>query len=147
MQIEFIMEIKFYNEIDDFKIKFVVIIAKHNGKFVLCKHKNRRTFEIPGGHRENYENVFDAAKRELFEETGASLFEIRKICPYSVDGNDGIISTNEESFGMLYYAEIFEFNKISSEIEKIEFFEAFPNENLTYPIIHSILYKKYLENN
>ena len=111
MQIGFIMEIKFYNEIDDFKIKFVVIIAKHNGKFVLCKHKNRSTFEIPGGHRENCENVFDAAKRELFEETGASLFEIRKICPYSVNGNDGIISTNEESFGMLYYAEIFEFSK------------------------------------
>ena len=140
------MKIKFYDKIDDIKIKFAVIIAIHNGKFVLCKHKDRNTFEIPGGHHENYESVVDAAKRELIEETGAAEFEIKEICPYSVNGKDGIIETREETFGMLFYAEILKFKDIKSEIEKIEFFDEFPNKNLTYPIIHTSLFKKYIDN-
>ena len=48
---------------------------------------------------------------------------------------------------MLYYAEIFEFKEINSEIEKIEFFRDIPYDNLTYPIIHTSLHNRYLNNN
>ena len=63
-------EVKFYDEVDDKLLKYAVIIAKTNGKWIFCKHKERDTYEIPGGHREPGENILDAAKRELYEETG-----------------------------------------------------------------------------
>ncbi len=44
--------VKFYSCIEDEKLKFAVIFAKSDGKFVLCKHKMRDTLEFPGGHRE-----------------------------------------------------------------------------------------------
>ena len=46
------MEVKFYENINDELLKFAVIIAKHQDKWVFCKHKERDTYEIPGGHRE-----------------------------------------------------------------------------------------------
>ena len=41
------MEIKFYKSIDDKILNFAVIIAIYHGKYVLCKHKERETFEFP----------------------------------------------------------------------------------------------------
>ena len=57
------MEVKFYDSVDDELLKFAVIIAKNNGKWVFCKHKERKTFEIPGGHREMGEKIEDTAKK------------------------------------------------------------------------------------
>lgn len=76
--------VKFYDTVEDALLKFAVIISKSNGKWVFCKHKERNTFEFPGGHRENKEDIFDTAKRELYEETGATEFTIKPICVYSV---------------------------------------------------------------
>lgn len=128
--------VKFYDTVDDALLKFAVIIAKSGGKWVLCKHRERSTFEVPGGHREPEEEIFTTAKRELYEETGAIDFEIKPICVYSVtrkEQTDG--QQAEESFGMLYYAEITSFEEeLHSEIEKIYFFEELPTE-WTYPLI------------
>ncbi len=44
--------VNFYDDVDDDLLRFAVIIAVHNGKYIFCKHKERNTFEIPGGHRE-----------------------------------------------------------------------------------------------
>ena len=44
------LEVKFYDSIDDSLLKFAVIISQSNGKWVFCKHKERDTFEVPGGH-------------------------------------------------------------------------------------------------
>ena len=46
------LEVNFYDEVDDSLLKFAVIISKADGKWVFCKHKERDTYEIPGGHRE-----------------------------------------------------------------------------------------------
>ena len=46
------VEVKFYDSIDDKFLKFAVIISKTNGKWIFCKHKERDTYEVPGGHRE-----------------------------------------------------------------------------------------------
>lgn len=50
-----IVEVKFYDSITDELLKFAVIISKSNGKWVFCKHKERDTYEVPGGHREENE--------------------------------------------------------------------------------------------
>ena len=70
------MEVKFYDSITDELLKFAVIISKSNGKWVFCKHKERDTFEVPGGHREENESIDETARRELYEETGATQFVI-----------------------------------------------------------------------
>lgn len=57
------LEVKFYDSIDDSLLKFAVIISQSNGKWVFCKHKERDTFEVPGGHREAGENILETAKR------------------------------------------------------------------------------------
>lgn len=100
------MEVKFYEDTEDKLLEFAVIISKYQGKWVFCKHKDRNTYEIPGGHREKNEDILNTAKRELYEETGATDFEIEKICVYSVTGKTRVNQSGKESFGMLYYADI-----------------------------------------
>ena len=55
--------VKFYDEVKDELLKFAVIIARTNGKFVFCKHKDRNTLEAPGGHREPGEEIGETARR------------------------------------------------------------------------------------
>ena len=133
-------EVRFYDTVDDSLLKFAVIIACSKGRWVFCKHKERDTYEIPGGHREPGENILDTAKRELYEETGAVKYSIKPICVYSVTAPnefDGV-----ETFGGLYFADIEEFeDELHSEIERISFFDSLP-EKLTYPMIQSYLVKE-----
>jgi 8-oxo-dGTP diphosphatase len=137
------MEVKFYENVEDSKLKFAVIISKSDGKWVFCKHKERDTYEIPGGHRENGEKIEDTAKRELNEETGAEIFNIEPICVYSVTGKNRVNETGEESFGMLYYADIKSFNQeLHSEMEKIVLLDELPIE-WTYPLIQPLLVKEF----
>ena len=128
------LEIKFYDNIDDECLKFAVIISKTNGKWVFCKHKERDTYEIPGGHRENGESILDTAKRELQEETGATDFTIKPICVYSVKGKTRVSNEDEENFGMLFIANIVSFEELHSEIENILITDTLI-DNWTYPLI------------
>ena len=57
------LEVKFYDTVDDSLLKFAVIISLSNGKWVFCKHKERDTYEAPGGHREVGEDILETAKR------------------------------------------------------------------------------------
>lgn len=61
------MTVKFYDEAEGSLLKFAVIVSKYNGKWVFCKHKQRETLEVPGGHREIGEKIGETAKRELYE--------------------------------------------------------------------------------
>lgn len=137
------LEVKFYDAVDDALLKFAVIISQSNGKWVLCKHKERDTYEVPGGHREEGEDILETAKRELQEETGAVKFDIEPICVYSVTGKTSVNDTGEESFGLLCFAEIMEFSgKLESEIEKVELMDEFP-EKWTYPLIQPKLIEEW----
>ena len=142
---ENVMEVKFYDTVNDELLKFAVVISKSNGKWVFCMHKERDTYEVPGGHREAGENILEAAKRELQEETGAVKYEIKPICVYSVIGKTRVNNTGEETFGMLYFAEITEFAKeLDSEMEKVVLMDKL-SENWTYPLIQPKLIEKYLQ--
>ena len=129
------LEVKFYNQVADECLKFAVIISKTNGKWVFCKHKKRNTYEVPGGHREENEDILETAKRELKEETGALDFDISPICVYSVTGKNKVNETGEETYGMLFFADIKTFeNELHSEMEKV-FITDILVENWTYPLI------------
>ena len=127
------LTVRFYEEAEDRLLKFAVIITKSKGKWVFCKHWERETYEVPGGHREEEENIEDTARRELYEETGAVEFSLVPVCVYSVVQDDGDDRT--ESFGKLYYAEVEQFEEqLHSEIEKIILADELV-ENWTYPLI------------
>ena len=130
------IQVNFYEQVEDELLKFAVIISKTDGKWVFCKHKTRDTYEVPGGHREMGETIFETAERELREETGAIDFNISPICVYSVKGKTKVNEKmDDESFGMLFYANIFSFEKeLHSEMEKIVVTNDLV-DNWTYPLI------------
>ena len=135
---------EFYENVADELLKFAVIISKSNGKWVFCKHKDRETYEVPGGHREAKETVLETAKRELSEETGAVQYDITPVCVYSVTGKNRVNQTGEETFGMLFFANIQSFEgDLHSEMEKIVFFDTLPTA-WTYPLIQPLLIEEYL---
>ena len=130
-------KVQFYDRMEDDKLRFAVIVAKTDGHWVFCKHRERDTLEIPGGHREPGEDILTTAKRELYEETGAAEFSIEPVCVYSVTAPWNY--EGQEVFGMLYYADIKAFEKeLHSEIERIYIQDKMP-EAWTYPDIQPLL--------
>ena len=90
------LEVRFYDKIEDSQLDFAVIIARTGEKWVFCKHKERDTYEVPGGHREAGETIEEAANRELKEETGAVNFKIEPVCVYSVKGKTRVNKDEEK---------------------------------------------------
>jgi 8-oxo-dGTP diphosphatase len=139
------VKVNFYelNTIEDNKLLFAVIMTKFNGQWLYVRHKDRNAWEIPGGHREENENINDTASRELFEETGAKKFKLTPICTYSVERDKSVDYT--ESFGQLFYSEVETLdNLLHFEISEIKLFDEIP-DNLTYPLIQPFLHNKVLE--
>lgn len=133
------MNVKFYAAVPDERLRFAVIVARSRGMWVFCRHRERTTYEIPGGHREPGETILAAAGRELREETGALAFDLTPVCVYSVTGRNRVNATGAEMFGMLFYAEIQTFEKeLHSEIEQVCLFNRLPSA-WTYPSIQPAL--------
>lgn len=130
--------------VDDFpqehiEYKYAIVVAMYGDRLVLVNHKNRDTWELPGGRRESNEEIDETAKRELFEETGALKFELTPICDYYVEEDDVV------TCGRLFFADIIEIDVLPDfEIEKIEFFDHLP-DNLTYQRIQPVLLRKVME--
>ncbi len=133
------MEVRFYDTAEDALLRFAVIIARAGGRWVFCKHRERDTYEVPGGHREAGESIAETAGRELREETGAVEFTLRPVCVYSVTGKNRVNDTGEETYGMLFTADITRFEaELHSEMEKVVLSDTFP-EAWTYPLIQPLL--------
>lgn len=135
------LKVTFYglNAVEDSQLLIAVIMARYEGKWIFVRHKDRSTWEIPGGHREENENINITASRELIEETGAKDFSIIPVSFYSV--NTGAT----ESYGQLFYADVKSLGELPDyEICEIRLFDSIP-ENLTYPLIQPHLFKKIEE--
>jgi 8-oxo-dGTP diphosphatase len=138
------MKVNFYkfNEIEDDKLKFAVIMARYMNQWIFVKHKERDTWEIPGGHREEKESIKETANRELREETGAIKFKLNAISVYSVVKEKNDTYDYDESYGALFFADIEELGQLPNlEIGEICLFSKQPT-NLTYPLIQPHLFNK-----
>ena len=123
------VELHEISEVDDSLLKYAVIPARYRDKWVFCRHEERTTWEIPGGHREPGEDITDTARRELWEETGALEFDLKPICVYSAGDKD-------KGWGLLCFAEIKKLGPLpASEIEEIRLTDDFFPGELTYPEI------------
>ncbi len=112
----------------------VDIVALYKGKWIFCKHKSRGTWENPGGHIEEGETPLEAAKRELYEETGAIRFDMEPLCDYYIDGeiNGRYFKGNVQ----VYFAIVHTLGELpcESEMESMDFFDTLPDD-LTYPML------------
>ena len=114
--------------------KYVVILSEYRGKIVLSKHRERATWETQGGHIEPGETPMEAAKRELFEESGAVRFTIAPVCDYWAA--DERTCAN----GMVFIAHIEELGNLpDSEMAQVALFDQLPGA-LTYPEITPMLF-------
>lgn len=99
----------------------------------MVRHRERSTWEIPGGHREPMEDLEKGAARELYEESGAEVFDLIPIAVYSVTDGD------RKTYGQLFYSKVESMGQLPAfEIAEVRFVDALP-DNLTYPAIQPVL--------
>lgn len=119
--------------------KYVMVLSRYQGKYLLSRHKERTTWETQGGHIEPGETPLQAAKRELFEESGAVRYHIEPLFDCRAQDAHG------EANGVVFAAEIEELGPLpQSEMAEVRAWEQIP-ENLTYPSLTMTLWKAWQE--
>ena len=126
------------DRVADESLQFAVIMAQEDGKWLLCRHRERDTWEIPGGHREAGEDIEETAQRELYEETGVTDAELTPVEVYSVTREDGATS-----YGMLFLARVKARGELpeNSEMSEVTMTHLLP-QALTYPDIQPKLFSR-----
>lgn len=113
--------------------KYVVVCSRYDGKWLLSRHKNRDTWETQGGHIESGETPEVAARRELYEESGAVEADLHPVFDYF--GYD----SRSHSNGMVFLADIRTMGSLpESEMKETALFEILP-DSLTYPQVTPVL--------
>lgn len=116
--------------------RFVVIFARYRDKWLYCRAKRRDSFETAGGRIEQGETTLEAAKRELYEETGAKEFDIVPAFDYLVR------FPNIHSNGQVFFAKINELENMPDyEMAEVKLFDSIP-EKMRFPYILPVLYEK-----
>lgn len=119
--------------------KFVVVCSRLNGQWLLSRHRQRDTFETQGGHIEPSETPLDAARRELYEESGVTDAEIIPVCDYH-----GWVD-NLHSNGVVFFAKIRHTGTLpKSEMRETALFPELPDD-LTYPLVTPVLMAQALK--
>ena len=103
--------------------RYTVIFARYRDQWLYCRHKERDTFETAGGHIEKGETPEEAAKRELYEETGATKFELTPLYDYAVHVESGYAN------GVVFLAEVEELDKLPNfEMAETALFDTIPSK-------------------
>ena len=115
--------------------KYTVICTAYQGKWLMSRHKKRTTWETQGGHIEPGETPLEAAKRELWEESGAEEYTIEPIFDYWATDDIG------SSTGAVFRAEITKLGPIpkGSEMAEVRLFDTLPDV-FTYTYISTVLF-------
>ena len=109
--------------------KYVVVCSRYQNKWLLSKHIKRDTWETQGGHIEPGETPMDAARRELYEESGVEDAMLYRVCDYY--GYDAVGHSN----GAVFLADIHHLGHLpESEMKETKLFETLPDD-LTYPYV------------
>ncbi|WP_163579439.1 RNA deprotection pyrophosphohydrolase [Gracilibacillus saliphilus] len=87
------IQLSFEDQPFDSDPKHVWVICRFEKKWLLTKHKNRG-LEFPGGKVEQNETPKQAAIREVLEETGGEVDQIKYIGQYFVSGKREKLAKN-----------------------------------------------------
>lgn len=111
---------------------FVAIVSCYQGSLLFSRHSGRVTWETQGGHIEPGETPEEAARRELFEESGALEYTLHPLCDYAAAGTAGVAyAAHIKTLGLLP----------PSEMAQVGRFNGLP-PYLTYPGITPQLYRQ-----
>ncbi len=126
-----------------------VIVENDEGNLLLQKRKDNHCWGYAGGSVELDEKVEDAAKRELFEETGLTANSMELFGIFSGDETHYIYPNGDEvsNVDIVYICKDFsgELKKQESEVEELKFFNRTHLPEEIFPPIKSAL-KKWIEN-
>lgn len=116
--------------------RYVVVLSRYQGQLFLSRHRARATWETQGGHIEPGETPLEAARRELYEESGAVRFRMKPVFDYwAGEEPDG-----PGASGVVFAAEIEELGPLpESEMAETACFNTLPLQ-LTYPWISPVLF-------
>ena len=113
--------------------KYVVVCSYYKGQWLLSRHAKRDTWETQGGHVEPGETPMEAARRELYEESGVSNAQLYQVCDYYG------YNSKRHANGMVFLALVQELGTLpKSEMKETRLFEELP-DNLTYPDVTPVL--------
>lgn len=106
------IDLVFKNHNDIPNGEHVLTIPNIDGNYLLTQHK-KRGIEFPGGKKEPGESSEQAVKRELYEETGATVKKLEYIAQYTV-----YQTTGEKWFTKdVFFVDVMDINEKSDYLE------------------------------
>ena len=109
--------------------RYVVMLSRMGERMLMSRHRDRATWQNQGGHIEPGETPEQAARRELYEESGAVRYAMAALCDYWA----GDEQTGVGASGRVFTAEFEELGPLpESEMAEVRLFDEMPRE-LTYP--------------
>ncbi len=131
------VEIYDQGKVDEQQMTYVIIASRYNtSSWIFVRHRDRNTWELPAGHIEPGETAMEAARRELFEESGAIDYKITALFDYSAWHN------GKQRYGRVYFAEVETLGKLPEfEIAEITMQQTLPEE-LTYNKIQTSIFEE-----
>ncbi len=120
-------------------LKYVVVCSWYKGQWLFSRKKGSDAWETQGGHIEPGETPEQAARRELYEESGVQDAVLYYVCDYI--GYDAFGFAN----GAVFFADVNALGALpESEMEEAKLFDSLP-EKLAYPRVTPVLLEKIYE--